>query len=109
MIQDILVHFDPEGHMFYTGLHKKSLKKIFLSKPSRPRALIDIWYIASSSEPLPSLFKLGHAARNGLALGVTYFTYAYTCIGKHVSNLKRSLLTRTLIKSKNYTYVLIII
>ena len=42
--------------MLYIDLYRVKHKKIFLSKTTRPR--LDIWYEASSSRLLPSLFKL---------------------------------------------------
>ena len=39
--------------MFYIGLYRESIK--ILSETKKPRALI--WYVASPSGPLPSLFK----------------------------------------------------
>ena len=30
----------PGGHMFYIGLYRENVKKIFLSETTRPRALI---------------------------------------------------------------------
>ena len=45
------------GHMFYIGLYREQHEKIFLSETTRHKSL-EIWYKASSGEPLPSLFKL---------------------------------------------------
>ena len=44
--------------MFYKGLYRKNVKKIFLSETTR--LSLDIMYGASSSEPLPNLFQLCH-------------------------------------------------
>ena len=54
----------PWGHMFYIGLYRE--KK---NETTRPRALHDIWYVASPSRPLPSLFKLCAWGQNGPAPG----------------------------------------
>ena len=42
--------------MFYIGLYREYIKKIFLSETTRQS--LDIMYVVSSSKPLPSLFKL---------------------------------------------------
>ena len=49
----------PQGHMLYTGLYKENHEKIFMSLNHKAYSL-DIWYVASPSKPLPSLFKLCH-------------------------------------------------
>ena len=42
--------------MFYIALYKENILK---SSSLKPQGLeLDIWYVASTSEPLPSLFKL---------------------------------------------------
>ena len=58
----------PRGHMFYTGLYKEKPEIIFLSKATRPRALIfsmkhhlvDLYQVCSNYIP---------GAKNGTAHG----------------------------------------
>ena len=47
----------PGVYMFYIGLYGEKHETIFLSETTM-RQCLDIWYEASPSEPLPSLFKL---------------------------------------------------
>ena len=47
----------PRGQMFYVGLYREDLKKIFLSETTRPSALL-FWYAESPSGTLPSLFRI---------------------------------------------------
>ena len=42
--------------MFYIGLYRENEKKSYCLKPQGLE--LDIWYVASPSGPLPSLFKL---------------------------------------------------
>ena len=51
----------------------KNKKKIFLSET----ICLDVWYVASSGGPLPSLFKLCPVDQKWPAVGVTCFTLAY--------------------------------
>ena len=49
----------PRGHMFYIGLYRENVKKIFLSETTRPRALIfgilhyqkDLYQVCSNNAP----------------------------------------------------------
>ena len=62
------------GHMFYIGLYRENVKKSFCLKP--------LWYVVSSGEPLPSLFKLcplGH--KMGLPQG-SHVSHRLISIGK---------------------------
>ena len=59
--------------MFYIGLYRENVEKIFLSETTRPRALIfgmyhhlvDLYQVCSNNS---------HGAKNGPAPGVTCFT-----------------------------------
>ena len=46
----------PRGTIFYIGLYSENMKKYSCLKPQGLES--DIWYVASSSRPLLSLFKL---------------------------------------------------
>ena len=59
----------PGGHILYIGLYREKHEKIFLSETTRPRAMI--------FGMKHQLVDYAPGAKNGPALGVTYFTLAY--------------------------------
>ena len=54
--------------MFHLGLYREKHEIIFLSETIRYS--LDIWYVASQSGPLPSLFKLDPGVKNGPGPGL---------------------------------------
>ena len=67
--------------MFYIGLYREKHRKIFLSKTIGPRVLIcDMYHHLVDLNQVCS--KYASWAKNGLAPGVTCFTWAY--IGKNI-------------------------
>ena len=46
----------PGGHIFYIGLYREMWKNLLVW--NHKALCLDIWYVASPSGPLPSLFKL---------------------------------------------------
>ena len=56
--------------MFYIGLYRENMKKSSFRKPKAKS--LDIWYVASPSGHLPSLFNFDPGVKNGPASHVLY-------------------------------------
>ena len=75
--------------MLYIGFHSEKHEKIFLSENHMVLS-VDIWYVASPGEPLPSLFKLWLWTKNGRPWGhMLYF-------GIHVEKHETIFLSETI-------------